>query len=111
MKRIAFSAVIIVLVLGSLASCTFGNTATVTLFNRSSHTVTRVNFVAISGGSTDNNSVNITPDGSRSLHFLDPGTYQMDIAVDGGEVFVFDYSFTLEAKTSYPRLLYDSHIP
>jgi hypothetical protein len=100
-----------VLLIGSLMSCTFGDTATVTLFNKSSHMVTRVNFVAISGGETDNNAVTISSGGSRSFYYLQPGTYRMDIGVDGGAVFVFDPSFTLEARTSYPRILYDSHIP
>jgi hypothetical protein len=112
MKRIIFLFVAaVVLLIGSLMSCTFGNTATVTLFNKSSHVVTTVNFVAISGGETDNNPVSIAPDGSKSFRYLEPGTYRMDIAVDGGAVFVFDANFTLEAGTSYPRILYDSHIP
>ena len=112
MKRIIllFVAAIVPLI-GSLTSCTFGDTATVTLLNKSSHTVTTVNFVAISGGETDNNTVSIDPDENRSFRLLKPGTYRMDIAVDGGAIFVFDDSFTLEAKTSYPRILYDTHIP
>ena len=112
MNRIIFLFVAAMVVLiGSLMSCTFGDTATVTLFNESSQTVTTVNFVAIGGGETDNNSVSIAPDESHSFHFLEPGTYRMDIAVDGGAIFVFDASFSLEARTSYPRILYDSHIP
>ena len=112
MKRFIFLFVAtVVLLIGSLMSCTFGDTATVTLFNKSSHIVTKVNFVAISGGETDNNTVSISPDGSKSFYYLEPGTYEMDIAVDGGAVFVFDASCTLEARTSYPRILYDSHIP
>ena len=112
MKRIILLLVAaIVLLIGSLMSCTIGNTATVTLFNKSSHVVTTVNFVAISGGETDNNSVSIPLDGSKTFRLLEPGTYRMDIAVDGGAVFVYDPSLTLEAKTSYPLILLDGHIP
>jgi hypothetical protein len=70
-----------------------------------------LNFVAISGGETDNNSVSIPLDGSKTFRLLEPGTYRMDIAVDGGAVFVYDPSLTLEAKTSYPLILLDGHIP
>jgi hypothetical protein len=111
MKGIVFSFVAaIVLLIGSLMSCTFGDTATVTLFNKSDHMVTRVNFVAISGGETDNNAVSISAGGSHSFYYLEPGTYRMDIAVDGEAVFVFDASFTLEARTSYPRIFSNSDI-
>jgi len=111
MKRMAFlSAAAIVLLIGSLMSCTFGNTATVTLFNKSSHKITTVNFVAISGGATDNNSVSIAAGDSHGFYLLKPGTYRMDMAVDSGPVFTFDSSFVLEGGTSYPRLFYDSDI-
>lgn len=112
MKRIVFSFLVaITLLIGVFMSCTLGNTATVTLFNKSTHKVTAVNFVAISGGQTDNNGVSIDSGESQSFHLLKPGTYRMDVGVDGGAVFVFDDSFALEAQTSYPRILYDNHIP
>ena len=112
MKRIIFLFVAaIVLLIGSFMSCTIGDTATVTLFNKSSHIVTAVNFVAISGGETDNNSVSIAPDGSKSFRLLEPGTYRMDIEVDGIQFFAYDPSLTLKARTSYPLILLDGNIP
>ena len=57
-------------------SCVFKGTATVTLHNDSAHNITTVNFVVISGGDTDNNSVSIRPKWTCSI-VSSPVTYRI----------------------------------
>jgi hypothetical protein len=96
--------VLVALAVGAFTSCVFKGTATVTLHNDSANTITTVNFVAISGGDTDNNSVSITTDETQWFYGIEPGTYRIDIAVDGGGVSTWDASFTVVEGTLYPRI-------
>ena len=103
MKKIILWA-LVVLAIGAFTSCVFEGTATVTIRNSSSDTITTVNFVAISGGVTDNNSVSIAPDEKHWFYSIEPGTYRIDIGVNGGGVSTWDADFTVVEGTLYPRI-------
>ncbi len=92
-----------------LGACTFPGTATVSIKNNSVYTITSVNFVAISGGVTDNNSVTIAPDDTEWFYSIEPGTYRIDMTATGvAGTKVFDTSYTATDGTYSPRLVYDS---
>jgi hypothetical protein len=92
-----------------LGSCVFPGTATVSVKNNSTHTITAVNFVAISGGVTDNNAVSIAPEDTEWFYRIEPGTYRIDMTASGvSGTTEFDPSFTVVEGTIYPRLVYDS---
>ena len=108
MKKVLSLAAAILLAVGAV-SCTFPGTATVSVSNKSDYTITAVNFVAISGGVTDNNSVTISPDETHCFYGVKPGTYRIDMTAEGvSGTKVFDASETVEEGTVYPRLVYNS---
>ena len=107
MKRLMLWA-LVAMSITVLGSCVFPGTATVSVKNNSSYTITAVNFVAISGGVTDNNSVTIPPDETEWFYSIEPGTYRIDMTATGPGTVVFDTSWTAAEGTYSPRLVYDS---
>ena len=103
MKKIMLWALVL-LAIGTITSCVFKGTATVTLHNDTADTITTVNFVAIAGGDTDNNSVSIGNGETHWFYSIEPGTYRIDIGVNDGGAVEWDASFTVVEGTLYPRI-------
>jgi predicted small lipoprotein YifL len=95
----------------ALASCVFKGTATFHLENKSTHTITAVNFVAVVGGTTDNNAVNIEPDDGKYFYRIEPGTYDINLTMDGVGEFPAWNDFVFEEGTVYLRAIDDGDLP
>jgi hypothetical protein len=109
MKKIMLFALIILVL--SFTSCVFEGTGTVHLDNNTSHTVTTVNFVAVSGGHTDNNSVSIAAGDDRTFYSLEPGIYDIVITVTDHGTFVAWNDDEIKEGTWHLRTINDSDLP
>jgi hypothetical protein len=95
----------------ALASCVFKGTSTFHLENKSEHAITAVNFVAVVGGETDNNTVTIDPDEGRYFYRIEPGTYDIVLTVVGPGTFTAWNDFVFDEGTVYFRSIDEDDLP
>ena len=93
-------------------SCTFKGTGTFHFSNFTSHTITGVDLLAVVGGATVNNSVNMHPGDARFFYRIEPGTYDIQVTVsDGVGTFIAFNDIPVEESGFVYQDLDDAELP
>jgi hypothetical protein len=95
----------------TFTSCVFEGTGTVHLDNDTVHTITAVNFVAVSGGTTENHATNILAGEDQTFYSVEPGIYDITLTVDTVGTFIAWNDNEIKEGTWHLRTINDSDLP